>query len=56
MQEIAALLSSDRYNADKCLGPLEAYVAQQVKDGSYDLDANLALLKVKPYPCQSFSN
>ena len=25
---------------------LEAYVSQQVRDGTYDLDANMALLKL----------
>ena len=41
------LVGEGRYNAAKSLGPLEAYAQQQVKEGSYDLDANLALLKVR---------
>ena len=42
------LAGEARYNPEKSLSALEAYAQQQVKDGSYDLDANLALLKVPP--------
>ena len=45
------LVGEGRYNAAKSLGPLEAYAQQQVKEGSYDLDANLALLKVRIVAC-----
>jgi hypothetical protein len=49
VQEIETMLAGEaRYNPEKSLSALEAYAQQQVKDGSYDLDANLALLKVPP--------
>jgi len=41
----AALLSKQRYNPE-ILPQLEAYVAAQCEGGTYDLDANLAVLKL----------
>lgn len=38
------MLENDRYNSAN-IGALEAFVGQQISEDSYDLDANLALLK-----------
>ena len=39
------MLENDRYNTEN-ISILEAFVGQQVSEASYDLDANLALLKL----------
>jgi translation initiation factor 3 subunit K len=44
-QNIATLLEGNRYNVS-ILPELEKYVNEQVEKGSYDLDANMALLKL----------
>ena len=41
----AMLVGMERYNPSN-VNPLEAYVDTQCADGSYNLDANLALLKL----------
>ena len=44
-ESAAALLQKERYNPE-ILPKLEAYVEAQCKENTYDLDANLAVLKL----------
>jgi len=49
------LQDMNRYNPDN-QAMLEDYVTQQVRDGSYDLDANMALLKLYQFYPNSVRN